>query len=256
MNGFLPISKQDMTDRGWYYCDFLIVTGDAYVDHPSFGTAIISRVLEDAGYKVAILSQPDFRDEHDFLEMGRPRYAVLINGGNIDSMVAHYTSAKKRRSDDAYTPGGVGGKRPDRAVTVYSMLARRAFPETPVYLGGIEASLRRFAHYDYWADRVMPSILESTGADGVMFGMSEHSDAVIVIVSEETGGISIAVDGMLKRRLSPDTFEAILRSELVPAEEQQRRRWDIIVDFVKKLNPLRREKQHDKKDDDQQNSQQ
>lgn len=130
MNGFLPISKQDMTDRGWYYCDFLIVTGDAYVDHPSFGTAIISRVLEDAGYKVAILSQPDFRDEHDFLEMGRPRYAVLINGGNIDSMVAHYTSAKKRRSDDAYTPGGVGGKRPDRAVTVYSMLARRAFPET------------------------------------------------------------------------------------------------------------------------------
>ena len=175
MNGFLPISKQDMADRGWYYCDFLIVTGDAYVDHPSFGTAIISRVLEDAGYKVAILSQPDFRDEHDFLEMGRPRYAVLINGGNIDSMVAHYTSAKKRRSDDAYTPGGVGGKRPDRAVTVYSMLARRAFPETPVYLGGIEASLRRFAHYDYWADRVMPSILESTGADGVMFGMSEHS---------------------------------------------------------------------------------
>ena len=101
---------------------FLIVTGDAYVDHPSFGTAIISRVLEDAGYKVAILSQPDFRDEHDFLEMGRPRYAVLINGGNIDSMVAHYTSAKKRRSDDAYTPGGVGGKRPDRAVTVYSSL--------------------------------------------------------------------------------------------------------------------------------------
>ena len=171
MNGFLPISKQDMTERGWYYCDFLIVTGDAYVDHPSFGTAIISRVLEDAGYKVAILSQPDFRDEHDFLAMGRPRYAVLINGGNIDSMVAHYTSAKKRR----YTPGGKGGKRPDRAVTVYSMLARRAFPDTPVYLGGIEASLRRFAHYDYWADRVMPSILESTGADGVMYGMSEHS---------------------------------------------------------------------------------
>ena len=176
MNGFLPISKQDMTERGWYYCDFLIVTGDAYVDHPSFGTAIISRVLEDAGYKVAILSQPDFRDEHDFLEMGRPRYAVLINGGNIDSMVAHYTSAKKRRSDDAYTPGGVGGKRPDRAVTVYSMLARRAFPETPVYLGGIEASLRRFAHYDYWADRVMPSILESTGADGVMIGRGSLGD--------------------------------------------------------------------------------
>ena len=175
MNGFLPISKQDMLDRGWYYCDFLLVTGDAYVDHPSFGTAIISRVLEDAGYKVAILSQPDFHDEHDFVAMGRPRYAVLINGGNIDSMVAHYTAAKKRRSDDAYTPGGKAGRRPDRAVTVYAMLARRAFPDTPIYLGGIEASLRRFAHYDYWADRVMPSILESTGADGLMFGMSEHS---------------------------------------------------------------------------------
>lgn len=175
MNGFLPINKQDMVDRGWYYCDFLLVTGDAYVDHPSFGTAIISRVLEDAGYKVAILSQPDFHDERDFAAMGRPRYAVLINGGNIDSMVAHYTAAKKRRSDDAYTPGGKAGKRPDRAVTVYAMLARRAFPDTPIYLGGIEASLRRFAHYDYWADRVMPSILESTGADGLMFGMSEHS---------------------------------------------------------------------------------
>ena len=175
MNGFLPISKQDMADRGWYYCDFLLVTGDAYVDHPSFGTAIISRVLEDAGYKVAILSQPDFHDERDFVAMGRPRYAVLINGGNIDSMVAHYTAAKKRRSDDAYTPGGKAGKRPDRAVTVYAMLARRAFPDTPIYLGGIEASLRRFAHYDYWVDRVMPSILESTGADGLMFGMSEHS---------------------------------------------------------------------------------
>ena len=175
MNGFLPISKQDMHDRGWYYCDFLLVTGDAYVDHPSFGTAIISRVLEDAGYKVAILSQPDFHDERDFAAMGRPRYAVLINGGNIDSMVAHYTAAKKRRSDDAYTPGGKAGRRPDRAVTVYSMLARRAFPDVPIYLGGIEASLRRFAHYDYWADRVMPSILETTGADGLMYGMSERS---------------------------------------------------------------------------------
>lgn len=175
MSQFLPISRADMEARGWYYCDFLLVTGDAYIDHPSFGTAIISRVLEDAGFRVAILSQPDFRDEHDFAAMGRPRYAVLINAGNIDSMVAHYTAAKKRRHDDAYTPGGVGGKRPDRAVTVYSMLARRAFPDTPIYIGGLEASLRRFAHYDYWADRVMPSILESTGADGLMYGMSERS---------------------------------------------------------------------------------
>ncbi len=175
MNGFLPISHDDMIDRGWYYCDFLLVTGDAYIDHPSFGTAVILRVLEDKGYKVAILSQPDFRSEKDFLEMGRPRYAVLINGGNIDSMVAHYTAAKKRRSDDAYTPGGKAGKRPDRAVTVYSMLAKRAFPDVPVFLGGLEASLRRFAHYDYWADRIMPSILETTNADGLMFGMGERS---------------------------------------------------------------------------------
>ncbi len=175
MFDFLPISREDMENRGWYYCDFLLVTGDAYIDHPSFGTAIISRVLENAGFKVAILSQPDFTSEKDFLAMGKPRYAVLINAGNIDSMVAHYTAAKKRRHDDAYTAGGVGGKRPDRAVTVYSMLARKAFPDTPVLIGGLEASLRRFAHYDYWADRVMPSVLSSSGADALMFGMSERS---------------------------------------------------------------------------------
>ena len=175
MSDFLPISKDDMEARGWYYCDFLLVTGDAYIDHPSFGTAIISRVLEDAGFRVAILSQPDFTSEADFLAMGRPRYAVLINAGNIDSMVAHYTAAKKRRHDDAYTPGGVGGKRPDRAVTVYSMLARRAFPDTPVIIGGIEASLRRFAHYDYWSDQVMPGVLSSSGADALMYGMSERT---------------------------------------------------------------------------------
>ncbi|MDO4287421.1 MAG: YgiQ family radical SAM protein [Eubacteriales bacterium] len=173
--GFLPISKEDMLERGWYYCDFLLVTGDAYVDHPSFGTAVISRVLEDAGYRVAILSQPDFRSEADFTAMGRPRYAVLINSGNIDSMVAHYTAAKKRRHDDSYSPGGVGGKRPDRAVTVYARLARKAFPDVPIYLGGLEASLRRFAHYDYWADRIMPSVLQDAGADGLMFGMGEKS---------------------------------------------------------------------------------
>ena len=175
MSEFLPISRAEMEARGWYYCDFLLVTGDAYIDHPSFGTAVISRVLENAGYRVAILSQPDFRDERDFLAMGRPRYAVLVNAGNIDSMVAHYTAAKKRRHDDAYTPGGLGGKRPDRAVTVYAMLARRAFPDLPVYIGGLEASLRRFAHYDYWSDQVMPSVLVSSGADGLMYGMGERS---------------------------------------------------------------------------------
>ena len=175
MNGFLPISKQDMTDRGWYYCDFLIVTGDAYVDHPSFGTAIISRVLEDAGYKVAILSQPDFRDEHDFLEMGRPRYAVLINGGNIDSMVAHYTAAKKHRNQDLYSPGGKMGLRPDYAVIVYSNLIRRTFKKTPIIIGGIEASLRRLAHYDYWSDKMKRSVLLDSGADIISYGMGERS---------------------------------------------------------------------------------
>ncbi len=164
-----------MEARGWYYCDFLLVTGDAYIDHPSFGTAIISRVLEAEGFRVAILSQPRFTDEQDFLVMGRPRYAVLVNAGNIDSMVAHYTAARKRRHDDAYTPGGLGGKRPDRAVTVYAMLARRAFPDVPVIIGGLEASLRRFAHYDYWSDQVMPSVLSSSGADALMYGMGERA---------------------------------------------------------------------------------
>ena len=164
-----------MEARGWYYCDFLLVTGDAYIDHPSFGTAIISRVLEAEGFRVAVLSQPRFTDEQDFLAMGRPRYAILVNAGNIDSMVAHYTAARKRRHDDAYTPGGLGGKRPDRAVTVYAMLARRAFPDVPVIIGGLEASLRRFAHYDYWSDQVMPSVLSSSGADALMYGMGERA---------------------------------------------------------------------------------
>lgn len=174
MFDFLPISQEDIKNRGWYYCDFLIVTGDAYIDHPSFGTAIISRVLENAGFKVAILSQPDFTSEKDFISIGKPRYAVLINAGNIDSMVAHYTAAKKRRHTDEYTAGGIGGKRPDRAVTVYSMLSKKAFPQTPVLIGGLEASLRRFAHYDYWADRIMPSVLSSSCADALMYGMSER----------------------------------------------------------------------------------
>lgn len=176
-SGFLPVSKEEMTALGWYYCDFLLVTGDAYVDHPSFGIAVIARTLEAAGFKVAILSQPDFRSAEDFEKMGRPRYAVMVTGGNIDSMVAHYTAAKRRRSEDSYSPGGVAGKRPDRAATVYAKLAKKAFPDVPVCLGGLEASLRRFAHYDYWADRIMPSILQDSGADVLMYGMGERSVA-------------------------------------------------------------------------------
>lgn len=171
---FLPISKEDMHRRGWYYYDFLLITGDAYVDHPSFGTAVISRVLEKAGFRVAILSQPDYQNTDDFLAMGRPRYAALINAGNIDSMVAHYSVAKKRRAKDAYTPGGLPGKRPDRAVIVYANRVRQAWGDLPIVIGGIEASLRRFAHYDYWEDKVRRPILVDSAADLLIYGMGEH----------------------------------------------------------------------------------
>lgn len=169
---FLPLTKQEMEDRGWDRPDIVVVTGDAYVDHPSFGTAIIGRVLEDAGFRVCILSQPQRAE--DFARFGRPRLAFFVGSGNIDSMVAHYTAAKRRRSDDAYTAGGKAGARPDRAVIVYSRQAREAFPGVPVVIGGLEASLRRFAHYDYWDDRVRPSILMDSGADLLVFGMGER----------------------------------------------------------------------------------
>ncbi len=168
---FLPITKKEMTERGWDRPDFVLVTGDAYVDHPSFGTAIISRVLEHAGYRVCILPQP--RCDADYTRFGRPRLCFLVNGGNIDSMVAHYTAAKKRRSDDAYTAGGRSGSRPDRAVIVYCKNIRRLFGDVPVAIGGLEASLRRFAHYDYWDDCVRPSVLIDSGADLLMYGMGE-----------------------------------------------------------------------------------
>lgn len=168
---FLPLTVEEMRQYGWEQPDFVIVTGDAYVDHPSFGTAIISRVLHHAGYKVCIVSQP--KNDKDYKRFGKPKYAFLVNSGNIDSMVAHYTAAKKRRSDDAYTPGGKSGARPDRAVTVYTQKLKTLYPETPVCIGGLEASLRRFAHYDYWDDRVRPSVLIDSGADLLMYGMGE-----------------------------------------------------------------------------------
>ncbi len=168
---FLPITKKEMQERGWDEADFVLVTGDAYVDHPSFGTAIISRVLESKGYRVCIVSQP--RGDEDYKRFGRPRLGFLINSGNIDSMVAHYTAAKKRRSDDAYTPGGKAGARPDRAVIVYSKAVRRIFGDVFIAIGGLEASLRRFAHYDYWDDKVRPSVLLDSEADILMYGMGE-----------------------------------------------------------------------------------
>jgi len=171
---FLPITKQEMTERGWHYADFVVVTGDAYVDHPTFGTAIISRVLEAEGFKVAILAQPDWHSAESFKVFGRPRYGFMISSGNIDSMVAHYTAAKKLRHDDAYSPGRKAGKRPDRAVIVYSKLAKKAYPDVPVIIGGLEASLRRFAHYDYWDNCIKPSVLYESGADLLTFGMGEN----------------------------------------------------------------------------------
>lgn len=172
---FLPISKKDMQERGIEQLDFICITGDSYVDHPSFGIAIISRMIEDIGFTVGIIAQPDWRSDADFKKLGVPKYAFLITGGNIDSMVAHYTSAKKKRSDDAYTAGGKAGKRPDRATIVYTQAVKRIFgKDMPVAIGGLEASLRRFAHYDYWDEAVRPSILEDSGADLLMYGMSEH----------------------------------------------------------------------------------
>ena len=168
---FLPITVEEMRQYGWEQPDFVIVTGDAYVDHPSFGTAIISRVLHHAGYKVCIVPQP--QNDKDYNRFGRPKYAFLVNSGNIDSMVAHYTAAKKKRSDDAYTAGGKSGARPDRAVIVYTKKLKSLYPDVPVCIGGLEASLRRFAHYDYWDDRVRPSVLIDSGADLLMYGMGE-----------------------------------------------------------------------------------
>lgn len=172
---FLPVSRKDMERCGWDQCDFVYVMGDAYVDHSSFGPAIISRHLEAHGYRVGIISQPDWKDNSSITKLGEPRLAFLVSGGNMDSMVNHYTVAKKRRRTDAYTPGGVMGKRPDYAVTVYANLIRRTYKKVPMVLGGIEASLRRLAHYDYWSDKVKRSILLDSGADLISYGMGEHS---------------------------------------------------------------------------------
>lgn len=168
---FLPVSKQDMKDRGIDRLDFICVTGDAYIDHPTFGIAIISRMIEAAGFSVGIIAQPV--SDEDFKRLGEPRFCFMVTGGNIDSMVSNYTVALKKRNDDAYSPGGRGGKRPDRAVITYCKALKRLFPDTEIEIGGLEASLRRFAHYDYWSDSVMPSILVDSGAELLMYGMGE-----------------------------------------------------------------------------------
>ena len=168
---FLPMNAKEMRERGWEQPDFIYVSGDSYVDHPSFGAAIITRVLEDCGCRVVFLAQPNWKNDRDFTQFGKPRLGFMVSAGNIDSMVAHYTVAKRKRHDDAYTAGGKNGKRPDRAVTVYCNIIRRLYPDSPIIIGGLEASLRRFAHYDYWNDRVMPSVLFDSKADILVYGM-------------------------------------------------------------------------------------
>lgn len=176
---FLPISKQDMISRNWDEVDFVYVSGDAYVDHPSFGASIITRVLENAGYKVGFISQPNWLTDTDFTVFGKPRLGFFVSSGNIDSMVAHYTVAKKKRNTDAYSPGGKIGLRPDRAVIVYCQKIREIYGDIPIVIGGLEASLRRFAHYDYWDDKIRPSILFDSGADLISFGMGEKQTVEI-----------------------------------------------------------------------------
>ena len=172
--GFLPTTKKEMDELGIEQFDYIYITGDAYVDHPSFGAAIVTRLIESMGFTVGVIAQPDWHTDRDFRRFGAPKYAFLLTAGNIDSMVAHYTAAKRKRSDDAYTAGGVAGKRPDRAAIVYCQKLREYFGDVPIVIGGLEASLRRFAHYDYWDDAVRPSVLVDSGADLLMYGMGEH----------------------------------------------------------------------------------
>ncbi|MDT8299415.1 MAG: YgiQ family radical SAM protein, partial [Spirochaetaceae bacterium] len=173
MNPFLPINSDDIAARGWDRVDFALVTGDAYVDHPSFGAAVIARILESEGYRVGIIPQPDWTTPDSLKVLGRPRLGFLVTSGNLDSMVNHFTAAKKKRRNDAYTPGGQAGRRPDRAVTVYANLVRQAYKKIPVIIGGLEASLRRMAHYDYWKDALRRSVLLDSKADLLVYGMGE-----------------------------------------------------------------------------------
>lgn len=189
MKDFLPVSRKDMEKRGWTQCDFVYVCGDAYVDHSSFGQAIISRILELNGYKVGIIPQPDWKNRESVTILGEPRLGFLVSAGNMDSMVNHYTVSKKRRSSDAYTPGGVIGKRPDYATIVYCNLIRQTYKKTPIIIGGIEASLRRLAHYDYWSDKVKRSILLDSCADIISYGMGEHS--IVEIADALNSGIDV-----------------------------------------------------------------
>ena len=203
---FLPICRENMQARGWEQCDFVYLTGDAYVDHPSFGAAIISRTLEDAGYKVGILSQPDWKNPASVAALGEPRLGFLVTAGNMDSMVNHYAVSKKRRREDAFTPGGVMGKRPDYALTVYCNLIRQTYKKVPIIAGGIEASLRRLAHYDYWSGKLKRSVLLDSQADLLLYGMGERS--IVEVADALNSGMDIHdvtyIDGTVYKTKQPD----------------------------------------------------
>jgi len=216
---FLPICKEDMLGRGWDRVDFVYVIGDAYVDHPSFGPAIISRVLESKGYKVAILAQPNWRDISVFKEFGRPKLGFLVSAGNIDSMVNHYTASKRMRSTDAYSPGGKAGLRPNRATIVYCNCIRQAYKNMPIVIGGIEASLRRFAHYDYWDDTVRASILYDSGADLLLYGMGERT--IIEMADAMSSGIPIKeITYINGSAFFTDSLEKVYEYETIESYEQ------------------------------------
>ncbi len=215
-SAFLPVSRADMEERGWDQCDFVFVCGDAYVDHPSFGMAIITRILEANHYKVGVICQPDWNDPASIAALGRPRLGFLVSSGNMDSMVNHYTVAKKRRGSDAFAPGGKMGLRPDHATVVYGNLIRRTYKDVPIILGGIEASLRRLAHYDYWSDKLKRSILLDSGADLLSYGMGEHS--IVEVADALAAGLSIHditfIDGTVVRAKS---LEHVYDYELLPS---------------------------------------
>ena len=219
---FLPVSRADMDARGWDACDFVYICGDAYVDHSSFGMAIISRILEAHGYRVGIICQPDWNDPESISILGEPRLGFLVSAGNMDSMVNHYSVTKHRRHTDAYTPGGEAGRRPNRAVTVYGNLIRRTYKKAPIIIGGIEASLRRLAHYDYWQDKLKRSVLLDSGADLLIYGMGEH--AIIEIADALDAGLPVDqityVDGTVYRTSGEGALDAVYDYRLLPSWDE------------------------------------
>ena len=215
---FLPITREEMKERGWDQVDFVYVSGDAYVDHPSFGHAIITRLLESRGYRVGIIAQPDWRKSESVQVFGEPRLGFLVSAGNMDSMVNHYSVSKKRRKTDAYTPGGEMGKRPDYACVVYGNLIRQTYKKTPIILGGIEASLRRMAHYDYWSDKLKRSVLLDSGADVISYGMGEHS--IIELAEALDAGIPVEdITYIAGTVVKAKSLDSIYDAEILPSFE-------------------------------------